>query len=266
MRINTNMSALNAWRNLTNNGAAQTKALEKLSSGSRINRAADDAAGLAVSEKMRAQIRGTNMAIRNSQDGISMVQTAEGALTETHAILQRMRELTTQSQTGTLNTEDQTAITSEITSLQSEINRIAENTKFNGKNLLSSSVSDIDVQVGSESGQTLTVDLAAMGTTALTLTSFTASDATALTTLDTAIGAVSTQRAKLGATQNRLEHTVASLQVTSENLSAAESRIRDVDMASEMANFTKYQILTQASTAMLSQANQSTQGVLSLLR
>lgn len=473
MRINTNMSAMNAWRNMTSNGVNMSKALEKLSSGYRINRGADDAAGLAVSEKMRAAVRGTNMAIRNSQDGISMVQTAEGALNETQSILQRMRELSVQSSTGTLQDSDRTLLQEEFSQLQSEISRIANNTKFNGKALLdgtaglsatasstyttsisggSSTVaaayaftgitaaaaakvymangstvaasdgaafasaadtfdeaqtvkvngysysvttsntaqdlinmvnanadktgvgasynggeivftqqnkgskysievttnvtggralsttagaasssaalgtladvgndavgilsghtvvgngntltvmdgaakgltfsvdassanvsstitvasnSSVSIQTGAESGTSLSISFSKMDATALsvdaaTIDVRTASAAgSAITALDTALGTVSRERSKLGALQNRLEYTVSNLSTTSENLSAAESRIRDVDMAAEMANFTKFQILQQASTSMLAQANQSTQGVLSLLR
>ncbi|HYF93931.1 MAG TPA: flagellin [Symbiobacteriaceae bacterium] len=474
MRINTNMSALNAWRNMTVNSNNMSKALEKLSSGYRVNRGADDAAGLAVSEKMRSAIRGTNMAIRNSQDGISMVQTAEGALNETQSILQRMRELAVQSSTGTLENSDRLLLQEEFEQLQSEITRIANNTKFNGKALLdgtaglsassdstyttnisggSSTVAatyaftsidaataatvymanassgaagsqgaafansgdtfdvaqtitvngyaysvttattaqsfvnmvnansdktgvsatfdtdevkftqasvgskysievsttataamafsttnnggygtaalgtladvgndangtlaghtvvgngnsltvmdgaakglsfDVDstssgvaanitvasngtvnIQTGSEASVTLSVSFSSMTAAALDVDTTdidveTASAATsAITALDTALDTVSEERARLGALQNRLEYTVSNLSTTSENLSAAESRVRDVDMASEMANFTKYQILQQASTAMLAQANQSTQGILSLLR
>lgn len=386
MRINTNMAALNAWRNLSVNGGNMQKSLEKLSSGFRINRAADDAAGLAVSEKMRAQIRGTNMAIRNAQDGISLVQTAEGALTETHSILQRMRELSVQASTGTLNADDTAAIQEEVTSLTAEINRISSATKFNGRSILAggtvtaggtvggaavtgadltaanglvggtsavkldgaqtgaytisstvaaSGESDVTVSfedgngvtksqtitvtipvgadteeinfnelglklevnsgLGSGAGITannaftvaaadssntvqvgannnaseqITVGIANMSVSALGLTGLnvTTNATGAIDALDAAIKSVSQTRAKLGATQNRLEHTVSNLQVTSENLSSAESRIRDVDMASEMATFTKNNILQQASTSMLAQANQSTQGILSLLR
>ncbi|HYG60009.1 MAG TPA: flagellin [Symbiobacteriaceae bacterium] len=484
MRINTNMAAMNAWRNMTANNGNMQKSLEKLSSGYRINRAADDAAGLAVSEKMRAQIRGTNQSIKNSQDGISLLQTAEGALTEVHSMLQRMRELSVQSSTSTLQNEDRALLQEEFSQLQDEISRIGNSTKFNGQKLLdgSSGVSasqtvgtagtvsqitgtgetkagdyaftagvkaeaaalymgnvgvngggatdgdywnslddtfkldqnitvngntysvttstklsefldmvnadtastgvtaeldadvtaikfttvavgsdktvevttnaasadeygimrfttdaattkaaldnstdmtlddagtnatmtatggylysstgnrititsgdgqglsfnldkagaatitvqsngTLDIQTGAEADQTLGISISDMRSEALgidTLSVSTQSDASsALSSLDSAINTVSTQRAKLGALQNRLEYTISSQSTTAENLSAAESRIRDVDMAAEMAQFTKYQILSQASTAMLSQANQSTQGVLSLLR
>jgi len=467
MRINTNMAALNAWRAATANNANMQKALEKLSSGFRINRAADDAAGLAVSEKLRAQIRGTNQSIKNSQDGVSLLQTAEGALTETHSMLQRMRELAVQSSTSTLQDSDRAMLQEEFSQLQSEITRIGNATQFNGKNLLDgsagvslsasntnvsnmsgtgdttsgtynitasvkatngevwlanstgvanavafvgatdvfdaagtmtvngktysvnttttaqsfidsvnadtattgvtasydagsvkftsnaagsatevkvtsslgeavSAVSAVDsqtaatavgtatdygvdasitmtqantyvaegnkvtitsgsakglsftlatagavditvgtngslsIQTGAQAGQNLAVSIGDMRSTALGINSLSVGTqsgaSSAITWVDTAINSVSTQRSKLGALQNRLEYTVSSQSATSENLSAAESRIRDVDMASEMSNFTKYQILSQASTAMLAQANQSTQGVLSLLR
>lgn len=465
MRINTNMAALNSWRNMTSNTNNLQKSLEKLSSGFRINRAADDAAGLAVSEKMRAQIRGTNQAVKNAQDGVSLLQTAEGALTETHAMLQRMRELSVQSSTSTLQDTDRALLQEEFAQLQSEITRIGNTTQFNGKGLLDGSagvsvtasnanvtnmagtgdttagtysitgsvkattadvwmanssgaanavafasssdtfdaaqnvtvngktysvtttttVSDfmaavnadsattgvtaaldsgsvkftsttvgsaaemtitnttdgvsavdatdsqtaanatatatdtganatitlaahtyvsegnkvtitsgdakglsfdvatagavdvtvgtngsLSIQTGSQAGQTTNIGIsdmrgAALGVSTLSIATQTGSSSS-ITSLDDAINTVSTQRAKLGAFQNRLEYTVSSLSATSENLSAAESRIRDVDMAAEMANFTKYQILGQASTAMLAQANQVTQGVLSLLR
>lgn len=466
MRINTNLAALNAWRNLTANGVNLQKSLEKLSSGFRINRAADDAAGLAVSEKMRAQIRGVNMSIKTSQDGISLLQTAEGALTESHSMLQRMRELAVQSSTSTLQDADRALLQEEFSQLQSEITRIGNATQFNGKNLLDGSAGvsvttsstfvsnlsgtgdtqaatysisgvtlatkgdvflydydgttaatfsgtsdtfataqtvtvngksysfaagttvqsaidtlntdtattkvvasfgtsgikfatsdpgsaqkvtltsnlattlttdsavltaavtsstesgtdaqigtvggaavnyeavgnkitvlsgnakglsltvagttatafnvtvgtngSLSIQTGSQAGQSLNIGISDMRASALgvnTLSIGTSTGASsAITSLDTAINTVSTQRAKLGAYQNRLEYTVSSQSATAENLSAAESRIRDVDMAAEMANFTKWQILSQASTAMLAQANQSTQGVLTLLR
>lgn len=454
MRINTNMAALNAWRNMSVNNGNVQKSLEKLSSGYRINRAADDAAGLAVSEKMRAQIRGTQMATRNAQDGISLVQTAEGALTETHSILQRMRELGVQASTSTLSAEDAAQVQTEFTQLRDEIDRIANNTTFNTKKLLNGEANivtsitgagkvanvygtgdtgigtlsltattaaasasgtilltnattpgtlsaaltisvngkdfnfaagktqeeiaqtlndaaaqtgvtvnldaatntltltsvavgtgskftlnatgadiaapadvvaptadgadatitgggtlgtdytakgntitmltgnqkgltftvaqagavdikvekngSMGVQIGSEEGQQMKISIGSMTSASLGIATQNVSDqgsaGNAITALDVAINRVSTQRAQLGAVQNRLEHTVASLQVSAENLQGAESRIRDADMASEMATFTKNNILMQASQAMLAQANQSTQGILSLLR
>jgi flagellin len=234
--------------------------MEKLSSGYRINRAADDAAGLAISEKMRAQIGGLEQSQRNAQDGISLVQTAEGSLAEVHSMLSRLRELKVQYDNGTLSTEDQTAITNEATALTTEITAIGTDTKFNGMALLTGTafnfVVGADGETVSTTGVTLSNDV---GTIDLT-------QATALTDIDTAIKSVSTSRATLGAVQNRLEHRLNNLATYQENLVASESRIRDVDMASEMVNFTKLQILQQAGTSMLAQANQAPQGVLSLLR
>lgn len=394
MRINNNIAALNTYSRLTNASAGQAKSLEKLSSGYRINRAGDDAAGLAISEKMRAQIKGLNQASRNAQDGISMIQTAEGAMQETHVILQRMRELSVQGSNDTLADKDREYIGQELKDLTAEINRISKTTEFNGKKLLNGSlsttqtggtatvgaavdnavISEIDV-TGARAGETYTfsfdaandkltltrgsdsvaqeIDLAAadapsgdtktfnfselgisisatgpaesagdafggaldtltittggsgsaelaigsngtadekmtvdfakfddttLGTTgseldvlvtakAADVVISTAALADALTSsIDDAITQISTQRAKLGASQNRLEHTIKNLSATSENLTAAESRIRDVDMAKEMMEFTKNNILNQAATAMLAQANQQPQGVLQLLR
>lgn len=244
--------------------------MEKLSSGLRINRAADDAAGLAISEKMRGQVRGLNQAVRNAQDGISLIQTAEGALNETHAILQRMRELAVQSANDTNTAGDRGQLQQEIDQLVTEIGRIATTTEFNTQKLLDGTFSGKLIHIGANSGQTLTVGIAAMDAAALSVSSLsidtqTAAN-TAITTINTAIETVSTERSKLGAIQNRLEHTIANLSVASENLSAAESRIRDLDMAQEMMAFTKNQILTQAGTAMLAQANAQPQTVLQLLQ
>ncbi|MDA7025528.1 flagellin Hag [Bacillus sp. CLL-7-23] len=281
MRINHNIAALNTLNRLSSNSAASQKNMEKLSSGLRINRAGDDAAGLAISEKMRGQIRGLEMASKNSQDGISLIQTAEGALTETHAILQRMRELTVQAgNTGTQQTEDLTAIKAEMDALIGEVNGISSRTEFNGKKLLdgsfASGTGDLIFQIGANAGQQLTVNISSMaaadlGTTvaisALDVTNFAGTSFdNQLTGIDEAITQVSTQRAQLGAVQNRLEHTINNLGAASENLTAAESRIRDVDMAKEMSEFTKNNILSQASQAMLAQANQQPQSVLQLLR
>ncbi|MFS0657184.1 flagellin Hag [Bacillus sp. 179-C3.3 HS] len=279
MRINHNIAALNTLNRLSSNNAASQKNMEKLSSGLRINRAGDDAAGLAISEKMRGQIRGLEMASKNAQDGISLIQTAEGALTETHAILQRMRELTVQAgNTGTQQTEDLNAIQEEVTALIAEIDGIGDRTQFNGKKLLDGTGGTFTFQIGANGGQTLDVTIdsmkaGALGTTAgvqvsaLTLNNFTTNDFdTQLTAVDDAIKAVSAQRSKLGAVQNRLEHTINNLGASGENLTAAESRIRDVDMAKEMSEFTKNNILSQASQAMLAQANQQPQNVLQLLR
>ncbi|MCI1477732.1 MAG: flagellin [Clostridium beijerinckii] len=270
MIINHNLNAMNAHRQMAANTTAQGKSIEKLSSGLRINRAGDDAAGLAISEKMRGQIRGLDQASRNSQDGISLIQTAEGALNETHSILQRMRELAVQSSTGTNISEDRAQIDKEFTQLKSEITRIASQTQFNKQNLLDGSTSSIQFQVGANASQTITVTLKSMGTNGLSLTSNTVSTQTnassSITSIDSAIKSVSSFRADLGSVQNRLEHTIASTDNTSENLQAAESRIRDVDMAKEMMNYTKNNILTQAAQSMLAQANQKPQGVLQLLQ
>jgi flagellin len=248
LRIQNNVEAFNAHRNLTGTASKAAKAMEKLSSGYRINRAADDAAGLAISEKMRAQIGGLAQAQRNAQDGISLVQTAEGALTEVHSMLGRIRDLRVQYDAGTLNTEDKAAITSEITALNNEITAIGSNTKFNGNALLTGTASTF--QVGANTGETI-------ATTAFTLSTAVSgiSSSSTLDEIDTAIKNVSTGRADFGAVQNRLEHRLNNLASYQENLVASESRIRDVDMASEMVNFTKLQILQQAP-----------QGVLSLLR
>ena len=375
MRINHNLSALNAWKNLTVNDGGQTKSLEKLSSGLRIGRAADDAAGLSISEKMRGQISGLNQASRNAQDGISLLQTAEGALGETHSILQRMRELAVQSASDTVTDGDRLEIQKEADALALELNRIAGTTEFNTQNLLAGKFADKTVHIGANSDQNLKVSVSDMSAKALAVhqninfgadyangTGFggdklrvfgtvnTAGGAanavqvrvtvtnagddseaatlewldtagnvlatnagieidsapgaatygltfqegtvnvvlndtwtidlmnkgidmstqsaanTAITTINTAINTVSSERSKLGAVQNRLEHNIANLATSAENLTAAESRIRDVDIAVEMMNFTKYQILAQASTAMLAQANAKPQAVLQLLR
>jgi flagellin len=366
MRINSNIAALNAHRNLLVTASSLSKSMEKLSSGLRINRAADDAAGLAISEKMRSQIKGLNQAMRNAQDGISMIQTAEGALNEVHSILQRMRELAVQGSSDTLNAEDRAKIVTEFDQLKSEIDRIATRTTFNNVFLLqgglgsrvtnvgtglgpNSGINNIvstgasaatytlayvaasrtmtitngttaeaqsivlpavptgydvttlnftshgiqvtvnsaltanislgntfdvtagsaQVQVGANAGDTIGLSIGNMRINPLGLTAANvntvANASTAIGLVDTAIGTVSTQRANLGAYQNRLEHTITNLGVASENLSAAESRIRDVDMAHEMMNFTKLQILQQAGTAMLAQANLAPQAVLQLL-
>lgn len=273
MIINHNISALNANRNLGINDSSMNKSLEKLSSGFRINRAADDAAGLAISEKMRGQVNGLNQASRNAQDGISMIQTAEGALNETHAILQRMRELAVQSSNDTNTDNDRAQIQSEVVQLQSEINRIASTTQFNTKNLLTGSLatSAAIFQIGANANQTITLAINSMDAAALSVDGTLvgmgtqASAEIAISQIDAALSTVSTQRASLGAVQNRLEHTIANLNVASENLSAAESRVRDVDMATEMSSFTKQQVLQQAGTAMLAQANQKPQSVLKLL-
>jgi flagellin len=257
VRINTNIEALNAQRNLSMTGIAFGKSVEKLSSGLRINRAADDAAGLAISEKLRAQVRGLNQAGRNAQDAISMVQTAEGALNEVHSMLQRIRELAVQYANGTNDSDSKASIAGEVTELQAAIVEIGTNTKFNGVALLTGG-SSVSFQVGADQGQSLSVVFGAIDTSAASVCD--------ISTVDTEIAAISTLRGTFGAAQNRLEHTVASLAVASENLAASESRIRDLDVANEMVNFTKSQILQQAGVAILAQANQAPQSILSLLR
>lgn len=321
MIINHNLNAMNSHRNMAANNVSSGKSMEKLSSGLRINRAGDDAAGLAISEKMRGQIRGLDQASRNSQDGISLIQTAEGALNETHSILQRMRELAVQASNDTNVTNDRDAIQGEMNQLTSEISRIGNTTEFNTQKLLNGGQAGtaagtlgLTFQIGANEGQTfravikdmrslnlglsattagtsLAATLGAAGTVsyvaagtgnvnkidaetdvtisggeyALNVGSAKAAGA-AVSVINTAINTVSTERAKLGAYQNRLEHTITNLNTASENLSASESRIRDVDMAKEMMNFSKNNILSQAAQAMLAQANQQPQGVLQLLR
>ena len=272
MMVQHNMTSLNANRQLGITTNAQAKSTEKLSSGYKINRAADDAAGLKISEKMRGQIRGLDRASLNAQDGVSLVQTAEGALNETSSILQRMRELTVQAANDTNVSADRTAIKDEITQLQSEITRIASQTEFNTMKLLDGTFSNKNLQVGANSNQNISFSISSMkadglGVDAIDTKVSSYADATgALTTIDSAINTVSAERSKLGAIQNRLEHTIANADNTSENLQSAESRIRDTDMAKEMVNYSKNNILAQAGQSMLAQANQSTQGVLSLLQ
>ena len=287
MRINNNIMAMNTHRQLGINNMAGAKSLEKLSSGYRINRAGDDAAGLSISEKMRGQIRGLKMASKNAQDGISLIQTAEGALNETHSILQRMRELVVQAgNLGTNEGEDLKAIQDEINQLVDEIDGISNRTAFNGKTLLDGTYSSnaLVFQIGANAGQSVSLNIDSMAATSLgdgasmisdieLVTVDTAGDITIeYTTVDSILGIVdgaiemvSEQRSALGAMQNRLEHTIANLDNAAENLQAAESRIRDVDMAQEMMEFTKNNILQQAATAMLAQANMLPQTVLQLL-
>jgi len=319
MRINHNIAALNTHRQLNSAANAQGKSMEKLASGLRINKAGDDAAGLAISEKMRGQIRGLDQASRNAQDGISLIQTAEGALNETHDILQRMRELATQAANDTNVDADRSEIQKEINQLTSEINRIGNTTEFNTQKLLNTSGAtgfSATLQIGANNGQGMTIEVKDMRAEALGLASTSAggnhtagASVTALTdnnaigtakftsgsagvsngtsnsntlhaldvstnanataaieAIDNAIETVSAQRSNLGSFQNRLEHTINNLGTSSENLTAAESRVRDVDMAKEMMNQTKSSILSQAAQAMLAQANQQPQGVLQLLR
>ncbi|GEN50609.1 flagellin N-terminal helical domain-containing protein [Alkalibacterium pelagium] len=336
MRINTNTAAMNTYSRLTQANGSRGNSMAKLSSGLRINRAGDDAAGLSISEKMKNQISGLNQATRNAQDGISLIQTAEGALNETHSILNRMRDLTVQAKNDTNTNEDRLAIQKEMDSLTEEIDRIAGQTQFNTKTLLNGDFAgdgnELSFQIGSNAGQSIELNIGNMSATGLSLkvdnatlkvsnvvsedgqdaideaqedlvtaqealaaaidadangdhsalqeavtaaeeTLAAAQEAatvapdfdTVLNTIDSAITSVSTERANLGATQNRLEHTINNLTTTKENLSEANSRIRDVDMAEEMMEFTKNNILSQASTAMLAQANQMPQGVLQLL-
>ena len=275
MVVQHNLTAMNANRQLgivTNN---QAKATEKLSSGYKINRAGDDAAGLSISEKMRSQIRGLNKASTNAEDGVSLIQTAEGALNETHSILQRMNELATQAANDTNTSTDRNAIKAELTALTSELNRIASTTQFNTMNLLDGTFTGKNLQVGALSGQKISISISGMyanklglagknGKMTIAVSTFTAAGK-AMTKIQSAITKVSTQRSALGAIQNRLEHTIANLDTTSENTSSAESRIRDTDMADAMVEYSKNQILAQAGQSMLAQANQATQGVLSLL-
>ena len=270
MIIQHNMTAANTNRQLGITNTNLSKSTEKLSSGYRINRAADDAAGLSISEKMRGQIRGLEQASSNAQDGISLIQTAEGAMNEQHAILQRMRELAVQASNDTNTSDDRTAIKAEIDELASEITRISSQTEFNEKALLDGSVTSLDFQVGANAEQVITLDLAALDAGTLGVDSLEvdsrANANTSITAIDGAIKTLSETRSQLGAKQNRLEHTIANADNTAENLQSAESRIRDVDMAKEMVKYSKNSILQQAAQSMLAQANQSTQGVLSLLR
>ncbi|WP_214807190.1 flagellin Hag [Exiguobacterium sp. s102] len=315
MIINHNITALNTHNKLSSATAAQGKSMEKLASGLRINKAGDDAAGLAISEKMRGQVRGLDQASRNAQDSISMIQTAEGALNETHDILQRMRELAVQAGNDTNTTSDRGEIQKEVNQLTSEINRIGNTAEFNGQKLLNATAgtvtpavaaaagppavaaapakSSFTSQIGANENQTMTLEFTDMRAAALGITgtgtgftgantvtdgtnntpaemaldlSTSATAGSAVTKIQTAIDSVSAERSKLGANQNRLEHTINNLKTSSENLTAAESRIRDVDMAKEMMNQTKNSILGQAAQAMLAQSNQTPQGVLQLLR
>ncbi|MDM8102371.1 MULTISPECIES: flagellin Hag [Oceanobacillus] len=269
MIINHNISAINAHRQLGVNQNGVQGSLEKLSSGLQINRAGDDAAGLAISEKMRGQIRGLEQASVNAQDGISLIQTAEGALNETHDILQRVRELAVKSSNDTNTDEDRAEIQKEVTALLDEVDRIAGQTEFNTQNLLGGEL-EVTFHIGANEGQSIQVaidamDAEALGISEINLSTQEGADA-AITTIQSAIETVSGQRSALGAVQNRLEHTINNLGTSAENLTAAESRIRDVDMAKEMMEFTKNNILSQAAQSMLAQANQVPQGVLQLLQ
>ena len=272
MVVQHNISAMNNNRMLGITTGKQAKSSEKLASGYRINRAADDAAGLSISEKMRSQIRGLDRASLNAQDGISVIQTAEGALNEVHSILQRMNELATQAANDTNTEDDRAAIADEISALTTEIDRIANTTQFNTMNLLDGDFKDKKLQVGAVGveEQTITVSISAMSAEGLEIEDLSVEShtdsQTSMCAIQAAIQTVSTQRSALGALQNRLEHTIANLDNVSENTSAAESRIRDTDMAEEMVEYSKNNILAQAGQSMLAQANQSTQGVLQLLQ
>ena len=272
MVVQHNLSAMNTNRQMGTVSSALQKSTEKLSSGYKINRAGDDAAGLSISEKMRSQIRGLNKASSNAEDGISLIQVAEGALTETHSILQRMNELATQAANDTNTSTDRKAIQQELNQLTSELDRIYSTTQFNTMNLLDGSFSKKSLQVGSLSGQVIAISIGKMDAKSLGISAASVKVSTnavagkSMTIIQKAIDTVSTERSKLGALQNRLEHTINNLDTTSENTSAAESRIRDTDMATEMVEYSKNNILAQAGQSMLSQANQQTQGVLSLLQ
>jgi flagellin len=267
LRIQNNVEAFNAHRNLSWTEAGLGRSMERLSSGYRINRAADDAAGLAISERLRGQIGGLDQAQRNAQDAVSLVQTAEGSLTEVHAMLQRVRELAVQFKNGSLSNADRTAIQSEVNQLASEIERIGQSAEFNGIKLLNSAQT-ISFQVGAKDAETITVSTISLGGTSGVGTAYIAlnsTNSTDISEIDAAIDNVSAQRAAFGAVQNRLEYTLENAAIYQENLTASESRVRDVDMAAEMVNFTKLQILQNAGISMLAQANTSSQGVLALL-
>ena len=276
MIVQHNMTALNANRQLGITNGLLAKSTEKLSSGYKVNRAADDAAGLSISEKMRSQIRGLNRASSNAQDGQSLIQTAEGAMGEIHSVLQRMRELTVQASNDTNVTADRESIALELAALTTEIDRIASQTEFNTMKLLDGKYTDKQLQVGANSLQTMTITIASLDSSGLQVTltdikNVVSGSAGSLITpkisvIDAAITSVSKARAKLGAIQNRLDHTIANADNMAENLQSAESKIRDVNMADEMVTYSAKSILQQAGQSMLAQANQATQGVLSLLR
>jgi flagellin len=264
LRINSNVDAMAAHRHLAQTSDKISQSMERLSSGYRINKAADDAAGLGISEKMRGQIRGLAQAQRNIQDGVSMVQTAEGNLDEVHSILQRVRELAVEYKNGSISQSGKNAIQSEVDQLASEINRIGTMAQFNGISLLSGAANTVTFQVGANDGEVIAVSFGSLASTVGT--SFVDLSTATISDVDAAIDAVTGLRANFGAVQNRLEHALSVTAVYQENLTSAESRIRDVDMADEMVNLTKAQILQQAGTAMLAQANQAPQSVLNLLR
>lgn len=271
MVVQHNLTAMNSNRMLGITTSAQAKSTEKLSSGYKVNRAADDAAGLAISEKMRRQIKGLTQASSNAQDGISCVQTAEGALAEVHDMLQRMNTLAVQASNDTMTSADRGYLDSEVQALKSEIDRVASTTTFNEQNLLDGSFTGKNLQVGAEKGQFISISISAMNTTGISVSGVTISGAdnsgaqTAICSIKTALASVSKMRSDLGAVQNRLEHTIKNLDNVVENTTAAESQIRDTDMATEMVRYSNNQILAQAGTSMLAQANQANQNVLSLL-
>ncbi|MGN6378758.1 MAG: flagellin N-terminal helical domain-containing protein [Gaiellales bacterium] len=269
LRIQTNVEAFDAHRNLVNTSNQLASSMQKLSSGYRINKAADDAAGLAISEKLQSEIGGLAQAQRNAQDAVSLVQTGEGAMSEVTSMLQRVRDLAVEFNNGTLSASDQAAVTAEVAQLCSEISRIGNDTSFNGIALLTGGAS-ITFQVGADDGQTIAVSAVSLFGSgagfAIDSSIFTFSGTVTLASIDSAIQNVSDARANFGAVQNRIEHTLNNLATYQENLTASESSIKDVDMASEMVNFTKLQILQQAGTSMLAQANQTPQSVLSLLK
>src|SRR3954463_4718021 len=266
LRIQNNVEAFNAHRNLSATEDRLATSMERLSSGYRINRAADDAAGLAISERLRGQIGGLDQSQRNVQDAVSLVQTAEGSLTEVHAMLHRIRDLAVQYKNGSLSGNDRTAIQSEVNQLASEIERIGQSAEFNGIKLLSAAQT-VSFQVGAQDGQAITVSLISLGSgVGVSYYALSPTGVSDIAEIDSAIDVVSSQRSTFGAVQNRLGYTLENAAIYEENLTASESRIRDVDMASEMVNFTKLQILQQAGTSMLAQANQSSAGVLTLLR
>ena len=264
LMIQTNVEAYDAHRNLVNTENSLARSMQRLSSGYRVNSAADDAAGLAISERLRAQIGGLDQARRNIQDGVSLVQTAEGSLTQVHAMLQRIRDLAVQYQNGTLSATDQQAIQSEVNQLSSEIERIGSSAQFNGISLLSAATT-ISFQVGANDGDVISVSMISLGQ-AVNAAGFSLASSTGISAIDAAINAVSAADSTFGAVENRLNYTLSNAAIYEENLTSSESRIRDVDMASVMVNFTKLQILQQAGTSMLSQANQLPQSVLTLLR
>ncbi len=269
MVVQHNLTAMNSNRMLGLTTTSLAKSTEKLSSGYRVNRAADDAAGLAMSEKMRRQVRGLTQASSNAQDGISAVQTAEGALNEVHDMLQRMNELAIKAANATNTTEDKSYINSEVQALVSEISRVASTTTFNNQNLLDGSFTDKNLQVGAEANQTIRLSIVSMSAGGIGLSGIKTDKVSAamdaIDKIKSAITSLNKQRSDLGAVQNRLEHTIANLDNVVENTTSAESQIRDTDMASEMVKFSNQNILSQAGQSMLAQANQSNQGVLSLL-